>query len=171
MIAALLAPIQPYMLLIKLALLAMLIAALGVQTYRLKSAQGEIAVFEERELAQKRDQARREATNLRNKERTDENHAADLKRAATVVVRSKPAAIITSQPAFTRSIGQSAECLSRGDVDRVVDSFASQHAARLGSLIAEVSQRHAAGATHVAREGETLAAGFRACKAFAVDLE
>jgi hypothetical protein len=155
----------------KLIVIALLCAALGVQSYRLQGAQGRIVVFEEREAAQLRDKARRDAANFRNKERTDEEDRAARKRAGSVVVRAEPSTRIAVGTLVPRSRDAAAECISRGDVDRVVADFEREHAAGLDAVIAAVSQRHAAEATHVARDAEGVAAAYRACRGFTLGLE
>jgi hypothetical protein len=146
------------------------VAALG-QTWRLHNAQGKITVFEERERAQIAAQAKRELNNVKAKERADENYLAARNRARRVVVRYEPAPRIAVGTIAPRSGDKAAECISRGDVDRVVADFEREHAAGLDAVIAGVSQRHAAEATHIAGDTETVAAAFRSCRGYALEAE
>lgn len=149
-----------------------LIAALGVQSYRLQGTQGELVLLQQWKANLERDQARRDASNLRNKERTDEEHAAAQRRAAASVVRAKSVAIVAAKPApDAGGDHQSAGCVSRREIDRVVDEFAEEHARELAALASELSRQHAEEATRAAVEFEKLAASYRSCRVFAIDTE
>jgi hypothetical protein len=127
-----------------------------------------MAVMEERETAQRREQALRDASNLRNKERTDETHAADRARAATVSVRaSKPSAIVARPVAPASGSDTATSCIDRGELRGALAAASGRLAERLGGAVAEIERRHAERLTAVARAGEALAADLRACVAFA----
>ena len=129
-----------------------LVAALGVQSYRLQGAQGErdILALEKSERT-KRD-IEREARNFGNVERTNEEHRAAAVRAGAVVVRGNAASGIRVKPAAPAgSRDESTVCFDRGQLDAAI----AEYAGRL---------------TGIAREGEALAAAYRACRAWALDV-
>lgn len=152
----------------KIILLTTLVLMWGIQTYRLQGAKGQIALYEYQQAQQKSNQAKQELANLRNKERTDEEYASAKRRAATVIVRSKPRTIIASQAPSTGGNNQPSGCVTRGEIDRTLTEFAREHAAGLTAIYADFSQRHAVEATAAVQQLESLAAAYRACRAFAI---
>lgn len=155
----------------KVIAVGLLVIALGVQSYRLKAASGQVAVLKEREAAQLREQEKRELHNSRNKERTDEDYAGALKRASAARVLDQPASIVAHQAPAAASGEGTAACSGGGDVDALVAEFAQRHATRLTLVLADISRRDAERATAIARLGEELAAAYRACHAFAVNID
>lgn len=147
-----------------------LVAVIATETVMLTSAWGKIDVFEEREAAQKREQARRDMHNIQSKERANESRVAARKRASTVVVRHGPSTI-TVGTLVPRSDNKAAECVTRGDLDAAVADFAVEHAEGLADVVAEVSRRLAAEATVAAREFEAGFADYRSCRAYAIEVE
>lgn len=154
----------------KLALFALLLAALGAQSYRLQGAQGELAVLAEREAAQLRAQQLRALHNLRNKERTDEEYAAAQRRAAAVVVRVEPTGV-TSAPTPAVGGDGATVCFDRGRLNEELAGWVERHARRLTAALAAAAQLGNRRFTDVARESEGVAAAYRACRSFAVNLE
>jgi hypothetical protein len=134
--------------------------------------QGKVRVFEEREAAQLRDQARRNLHNVKAKERADENFAAARKRAARLVVRAKPAPIVADRKTFDAGSGEkSSACVVRGELERNLAEFAQWHGAELARITARVSQLDAAEVTRNARTGEIVTAAFRTCRDYAQEIE
>ena len=151
--------------------LGILIAALCVQTYRLQGAQGEVAVFEEREQAMLLEQQEREHRNQLDKERTDAEYAAALQRARNTRVRTQPAVIVASQPPAAGSGDEPARCFSGGELrDRLAD-FANAHAGRLAEVATGISQRHAEAVDGIAARAEEVSAAYRACRSFVLNAE
>lgn len=163
--------IKQYLNLFILGIVLAIVAWGGIQTYRLAVAKGQITVFEEREAAQRRDQARRDASNLRNKERTDENHAAASARARAVVVRPATPRRVTYKAPAPISPDQSASCVTRGELLQTVAEVSRRHSERVDGLLTEFARRDAVRLTELARLGEEVGAAFRACSEYAKGLE
>jgi hypothetical protein len=138
----------------KLVLLGVLVLALGIQSYRLQGAQGEVQVLTVEARARQERDALRELQNLKNKERTDEEHAAARKRASNSVVRVDGPGI-KPKPTVESSTGgpDPIACFDRGKLNEELAGYLGRHAERLSGI---------------AREGEGVAADFRACRAWAV---
>jgi hypothetical protein len=153
----------------KLILVLALVSALGVQTYRLQGKEAERAALAQEKVERERRDALRAAANQRNKERTDEEHAAARARAAAVRVRVNPSAGIVAGPAPVLAAGRDggpAVCLDRGRINQELAEFSRRHA----EGVAEAARRHAERLEGIAREGEAVAAGYRACRAWALSL-
>jgi hypothetical protein len=149
----------------------LLVAALGIQSYKLLGAQGELAVHEERIEAEKRYQAAVALQNLKNKERTDEEYSTALRRARALSLRVEPAPAIQPGTLTPPASGDDAAfCLDRERAAEELTGFVERHAGRLSALIAAVSRRHAERLAGNAVAGEEVAAAYRACRAFAVGL-
>ena len=100
--------------------------------------------------------AMRDSANLKNKERTDEEHAAARKRARTAVVRVDGPGIKPRETVPSSSGPDPIACFDRGQLNQELAGFLGRHAERLSGI---------------AREGEGTAADFRACKAWALSVQ
>jgi hypothetical protein len=131
-----------------------LVLALGIQSYRLQGAQGEVQVLRVEAKARQERDALRELQNLKNKERTDEEHLAARRRASTSVVRVDGPGI-KPKPTVESSTGgpDPIACFDRGKLNQELAGLIERHAERLSGI---------------AREGEGVASDYRACKAWAV---
>jgi len=136
--------------------IAGLFLALGVQSYRLQGALGERDLLALEKTERQRRDALREAQNLRNNERTDEEHIASRKRAATAVVRVDGPGIKPRETVPTNGDNDPIACFDRRKLNEELAGFIGRHAERLSGI---------------AREGEGVAADFRACKAWALSLQ
>lgn len=142
-----------------LAALALLCAALGAQSYRLKALQGEHALYVQEHEAQERERqaeaGRSQAFNAFNKWRTDEEHKAALARARAGSVR------VDEDPGSAPGAGlaggsdEPVVCYDRGKLEGELAGFYERNAARL---------------TAIAVQGEAIAADARACSAWALGL-
>jgi hypothetical protein len=139
----------------KLVLLGVLVLALGIQSYRLQGAQGEVQVLTVEAKARQERDALRELQNLKNKERTDEEYLAARKRALNSVVRVDGPGIKPRETVPSQSGPDPIACFDRGKLNE-----------ELAGLYERLSQR----LTGIAREGEGVAADYRACQAWAVGL-
>jgi len=142
--------LTPYLVL----LVVIVIGALG---WRLAVVTGQRDVLQTEKTERERRDAMRDAANAKNKERTDEEHASARRRAASSVVRVDGPGIKpreTVQPAG--SDDDPIACFDRRKLNEELAGFLGRHAARLSGI---------------AREGEGVAADFRACKAWAVSLQ
>lgn len=163
----------------KLALIAALVSALGVQTLRMSWKQelvvrleGELAVFKEREAAQLRAQALRDLHNARNRERADEEYRSSSARAGAVRVRvDAGAAIAAGIPAYAGGGDQPAACVGRGELERWIADVAGRNAGRLTEILRGAAERLGSGATEPARAAESVAAAYRACRGYALGLD
>jgi hypothetical protein len=138
----------------KVLVVGLLVLALGIQSYRLQGAQGEVRVLTVEAKARSDRDALRELQNLKNKERTDEEHLAARRRASTSVVRVDGPGI-KPKPTVESSTGgpDPIACFDRGKLNEELAGYLGRHAERLSGI---------------AREGEGVAADFRACRAWAV---
>jgi hypothetical protein len=149
----------------KLVLLGVLVLALGIQSYRLQGAQGEVQVLTVEARARQERDALRELQNLKNKERTDEEHLAARRRASTSVVRVDGPGIRPFQPKQpTPGSDQAISCVTGRQLDEAVAGIAQRASERLAGVLRRDGERR----TGDAREAEGVAADFRACKAWAV---
>lgn len=146
-------------------LIGLLVLAIGVQSYRLQGAKGELAVYAEREAAQKREQAFRELQAIKNKERTDAQYADDLRRARAASVRDPGTPIVADKPAIAIGGAESTACFDRGRLEQELAGWAGRAAVGLGELAARNADR----SSGVAQSGEAVAAAFRACQAFVLN--
>jgi hypothetical protein len=138
----------------KLVLLGALVLALGIQSYRLQGAQGEVRVLVTEAKARQERDALRELQNLKNKERTDEEHLAARRRASNSVVRVDGPGIKPKPTVESSSSGPDPiACFDRGKLNQELAGLIDRAAERLSGI---------------AREGEGLASDYRACKAWAV---
>jgi hypothetical protein len=155
----------------RLAALVLIVAALGVQTYRLQGVRAarDALVLEKVERV-KRD-AMREAQNLKNRERTDEEYAAAIRRAKSAgVLPQSTARISTEQPELAPGGDSSTLCFDRGTLNDELAGYAQRAAARLTDIIADVSQRDAERLSAINIEGEEVSAAYRACRAYVLNL-
>jgi hypothetical protein len=155
----------------RLVLFLAVLAALGVQSYRLQGAQAarDLLVLEKVERL-KRD-AMREAQNLKNKERTDEEYAAARRRAAVASVRPQPTVgIVTGKIESAGSSSESAVCFGRRELDEELAGFAERNAERLTEFASELARRNAERLGGVARESEEVSAAYRACRTYTLNL-
>ena len=137
-------------------LIGLLVVSVGIQSYRLQGAQGERDLLALEKTERIRRDAMRDITNLKNKERTNEEDAAARRRAAAVVVRVEGPGIKYVPPAFPGS----------GD-----ESTASFYRRILDEELAAAAQRNADRHTELARAGEDLAAAYRACRGYTLNLQ
>lgn len=144
---------------------------MGTEAAYIDHLRGQVKVFKEREAAQKREQASREAANFRAKERADANFEDDKRRAASSVVRTKPAAIIAHEQAGTGIRAANASCIDRRELDRVVAGFAEWHAEELNRVVADFQRQSDEEATRIARLGEVVAAAYRACRGYVLEVQ
>ena len=137
--------------------IAGLLMALGMQSYRLQGAQGERDLLALEKTKRQRRDALRDSANAKNKERTDEEHASARRRAATSVVRVDGPGIKPRETVEPAGSGNDPiACFDRGKLNQELAGFLGRHAERLSGI---------------AREGEGVAADFRACKAWALSLQ
>lgn len=153
-------------------LIASLVVAIGVQSYRLHSAQTERDVLALEKTERARRDAMRDTQNVKNKERTDEETTAARRRAAAVVVRSKPATRVDpGKPVDVAGGGdESLACFDRGRLNAELAGWVERHAAGLSEFLAGIAQLGDQRFTGIAREGEGVAADYRACRAWALNL-
>lgn len=121
----------------------------GIQTYRLKGTRDELKAVQVEAATQERERetetAREKAFNEYNKRRTDEDYRAALARAATASVHMpapSPGPVAEAGP--SRSGVEPAACFDGGILEQEL--------------------------TALAREGEALAAAYRACRVWALGL-
>lgn len=152
-------------------LILMLTAIAGVQTYRLQGAQAERDQLALEKVERAKRDAMREATNLRNRERTDEEFAAARGRAALVVVRGNAARVDAGKPIDVAGGGDGAvACFDRGRLNAELAGWVERHAAGLSAVLTGTAQSGNERFTAIAREGEGVAADYRACRAWALNL-
>jgi hypothetical protein len=154
-------------------LIAALVVAIGVQSYRLQGTQAErdILVVEKTERARR--DAMRETQNVKNKERTDEETTAARGRAAVVVVRGKPAGtgIKPGKPIDIAASGDDAiVCFDRRRLNAELAGWLERHVAGLNAAFSATAELGNGRFTTIAREGEGVAADYRACRAWALNL-
>jgi hypothetical protein len=147
-------------------LIGLLVLAIGVQSYRLQGAQAERDILAVEKTERIRRDAMREATNLRNRERTDEEYSAARRRAGAVVVRLNGPGIRAPEIKAV-SGNESSVCFDRGRFVEALTGWVQRDAARLAELLAGIRER----LTDDARAGEEVAAAYRACRAFTLSLE
>jgi hypothetical protein len=148
-------------------LIGLLLIALGLQSYRLLGAQGarDLLALEKTERARR--DGMRDATNLRNRERTNEEYAAARGRAAAVVVRHDGPGIVA--PAIKPAAGadEPTICFERGRLVEALTGWVQRDATRLAELSRGLRER----STDDARAGEEVAAAYRACRGYTLSLE
>ena len=137
-------------------LIGLLLVSLGVQSYRLQGTQSERDLLQLENTERARRDGMRDMANLKNKERTDEEDAAARRRAAAVVVRVEGPGIkyVPTAPA--------------GSGDESTPSF---YRRLLDEGLAAAAQRSADRHTELAREGESLAAAYRACRGYTLNVQ
>lgn len=140
---------------IGLGVMLVLAVALGVQSYRLQGAQGKIALFEAADTARVRAAAIAALHALKNKERTDAQYTLDLAAAHARGVRVGSDRQFV-KPAPTGGSEGELACFDAGELDRELAAWAGRLAGRLSGS---------------ARAAEEVAAAFRSCKAWALNLE
>jgi hypothetical protein len=147
-------------------LIGILVLAIGVQSYRLQGAKAERDILALEKTERLRRDAMREATNLRNRERTDEEYAAARRRAGAVVVRVNGPGIRAPQiPAGSSDEGSI--CLDGRSLAEELSGWVQRDGERLGKLLERIRQR----STGNAQAGEEVSAAYRACRAFTLSLE
>jgi hypothetical protein len=135
-------------------LILAVVIAFGLLSWRLAVVTGQRDVLQVEAKARQDRDALRELQNLKNKERTDEEHASARRRAASSVVRVdgpgiKPKPTVESSTSGNDPIA----CFDRGKLNEELAGYFGRLAERLSGI---------------AREGEGLAADYRACQAWAV---
>jgi len=136
-------------------LVLLVVIVIGVLGWRLAVVTGQRDVLEAYKTHRIREDAARDMANLRNKERTDEEHIAARKRAATAVVRVDGPGIKPRETVPPGSGDDPIACFDRRKLNEELAGLLNRHAERLSGI---------------AREGEGVAADFRACKAWALSL-
>lgn len=137
-------------------LIALLLAAVGVQSYRLQGVQGERDILQLEKTERARRDGMRDMTNLKNRERTNEEDATARRRAAAVVVRVEAPGIKYVPTAAPGSGDESSAIFYRGLLEQELAASAQRSA-----------DRH----TELARAGEDLAAAYRACRGYTLNLQ
>lgn len=148
-------------------LIAVLVASCGV-LYHLWTVDADKVTLLETQIAerQKRDEMRLD-TNRKNKERTDAENDAARKRAAAIVVRLTGPGIKPGKSFAAPASGDAAAaCIDGGRLGAELDGWATRTASRL----TEVLRRDAGRSEDVARAGEGVAADYRSCRAWALNL-
>jgi hypothetical protein len=138
--------LTPYLILIA-------VIAFGILSWRLAVVTGQRDVLQVEAKARQDRDALRELQNLKNKERTDEEHLAARRRASTSVVRVDGPGIKPRETVPTNGGPDPIACFDRRKLNEELAGLIERHAERLSGI---------------AREGEGVAADFRACKAWAV---
>lgn len=153
-------------------LIALLVAAVGVQSYRLLSAEGERDILVVEKTERERRDAMRDSQNAKNRERTDEETTAARKRAAVVVVRGDPGGtgIKPGQPFVAGGGNSPVACFDRGRLDQELAGWVERHARSISTALSAVARIGDSRFTEVAREGEGVAADYRACRAYTMNL-
>jgi hypothetical protein len=135
-------------------LVLLVVIVLGVLSWRLAVVTGQRDVLVVEAKAREERDALRELQNLKNRERTNEEHASARKRAGASVVRVDGPGIKprdTVQPA--NGGNDPIACFDRRKLNEELANFLGRHAERLSGI---------------AREGEGVAADYRACRAWAL---
>lgn len=137
-------------------ILGILAVSVGIQTYRIQGLRAERDQLQLADTERRRRDAMRDVQAIKNRERTNEEHAAARKRAARVVVRGNAAPGIKFVPAPAAGVREQPNtvCFDRDVLERELAALADRMAGR---------------ATELARAGEDLAAAFRACRAFTLN--
>lgn len=124
---------------------------LGTQ---LQHAKGEIALFEAADKERERASALAAANNLKNKERTDAQYKIDVAAAHARGVRvGSDRQFVKSAP--TASSERELACFDAGELDRELSAWAERVAGRFNVGV---------------RQAEEVAAAFRSCQAWALNL-
>lgn len=148
--------------------IAVLVLALGV-IYHLWTVADDRVDFLEAQIKarQDRDELRLSA-NRKNKERTDAEYLAARGRAGTVVVRDEAPRIRAPRKIELAPGGDNGTiCFERGRLLEAVTGWVQRDGARLAELSRAIRER----STDDARAGEDLAAAYRACRAWALNLQ
>lgn len=148
-------------------LIVLLVAAIGVQSYRLQGAKSERDILALEKTERARRDGMRDATNQRNRERTNEEYAAARSRARAVVVRNEGPGIVAPQVKPTDSGDGSAWCFDRGRIAEALTGWVQRDASRLAELLRGIRER----SSDDARAGEEVAAAYRSCRAYTLNQE
>jgi hypothetical protein len=137
-------------------LVLLVVIVLGLLSWRLAVVTGQRNVLVAEAKAREERDALRELQNLKNKERTDEEHLAARRRAATSVVRVDGPGIRPRETVQPSGSGNDPiACFDRGKLNEELAGLIERAAERLSGI---------------AREGEGVAADYRACQAWALGL-
>lgn len=136
------------------ALIAGLVAIAGMQTYRLQSAQAELAILAEREAAAVKAVQLQKLHDLRNKERNDAQYEMDLAAAHRAGLRDTKRTYVTTLPTPSASRPAGTVCYSTEQLNRELAAWAGR-----------VTERFEG----VARKAEEVAAAYRACRNYVLD--
>jgi hypothetical protein len=136
-------------------LVLLVVIVLGLLSWRLAVVTGQRNVLVAEAKAREERDALRELQNLKNKERTDEEHASARRRASTSVVRVDGPGIKPRETVPSQSGPDPIACFDRGKLNQELAGLIERAAERLSGI---------------AREGEGVAADYRACQAWAVGL-
>lgn len=131
------------------------VAAAALQTYRLEVESSAHDLLKASVEAAKREAAQEAFRNARNKERTDEEYTAGRQRAASVVVQVKPSRGISSKTGDTGGVEGDIACFDRRALNEGIGRIFGEAAGRL---------------TTIARDYESLASAYRACRSWAKDV-
>lgn len=133
----------------------LVLAFAGVQSYRLQSAQGQIALYKLEEKNRQEVAAREALHQLRNKERTDAQLRNDLRAAHAAGVRLGVKQGEFVHPRAAGSADSEVACYDLRELNT-----------ELGGWAERVVERFRA----VAQQAEEVAAAYRACRDYALDL-
>jgi hypothetical protein len=136
-------------------LVLLVVIVLGLLSWRLAVVTGQRNVLVAEAKAREERDALRELQNLKNKERTDEEHASARRRASTSVVRVDGPGIKPRETVPSQSGPDPIACFDRGKLNQELAGLIERAAERLSGI---------------AREGEGVAADYRACQAWALGL-
>lgn len=146
---------NPYAILAIVVAFGLVLAAAGVQTYRLQGSQNTVALMEQDKEQAAENERLRVKQNVRLKERIDEDDRAARARAAASIVRVEPAPGQTGISAPAGFGQEPAVCFDGRKLDQELAGYHERLAARL---------------TGIAQSSESVAAAFRSCKGWALDL-
>lgn len=139
---------------LKIGLIAAVLGALGIQTFRLQGTQASYALYKQERESQDRERqteaARQASFDAFNKRKTDEAYRAAVARAGTPGLR-KPTAQIAAPAGSSDRI-----CVGRGELNTELSGYAGREHIRFERLL---------------EQSRKLLAAFNACKSWAVGLD
>lgn len=146
---------NPWAILAIVCAFGLVLAAAGVQTYRLQGAQNQIALMEQDKENARENEKHRQLALAANTQRTNNEDRAARARAASSIVRVESTPGTTGTAPVAGGGDQSTVCYDRGKLDKELAGFAERLAERL---------------TRVAKQGEEVAAAYRGCRVWAEGL-
>lgn len=133
----------------RLILFAVVLGALGVQSYRLQGVQGTLTTMEQKENDRVLAEQKQALASARNKERTDAQYQLDLRAARAARVRAPTGRYFVA--AAPGGGDKSAACFDPGELNRELTEWVTRVAGRL---------------SRTAEQAEEVAAAYRACAAW-----